>query len=126
MKGKGMNKEEEEKIIGILISGKGSNAKAIENAISTGKLDAKLAFVGSDNPDAEGLVWAKGKGIPTFVVDFKEIRKEVAENPFGMYPAGMISKMEGDSIEVEVKDRDKKHRHRTRMGYCHNKLDNFG
>lgn len=64
------------KKLGILISGSGSNMKAIVNACETGKVDADIAFVGSDNPEAAGLAWAKEKGIPTFVVDYRDFSKK--------------------------------------------------
>lgn len=56
--------------IAVLISGTGSNMKAIVNACKEGKIDGEVVCVGSDNPKAEGLVWAKEKSLPTFVVDY--------------------------------------------------------
>lgn len=55
------------KRIAILISGRGSNMKAIlqqvENGILKGLVDPVLVF--SNNPDAPGLAIAKAKDIPT-------------------------------------------------------------
>ena len=62
--------------IGILISRTGSNMNAIVNACQAGYVSADVAFVGSDNPDAKGLVWAQEQGIATFVVDYQQIREE--------------------------------------------------
>lgn len=59
--------------IGVLISGTGSNMKAIIDACKSGKINGEVVFVGSDNPEAKGLAWAKEQEIPTFVVDYKEI-----------------------------------------------------
>lgn len=61
--------------LGIMISGGGTNMQAIVNACKNRSLDAYVAFVGADNPEAKGLAWAKAQGIPTFVVDYKKIRK---------------------------------------------------
>ncbi len=58
------------KKIGIMISGTGTNMQAITRACQIGYVDADVAFVGSDNPNAKGLVWAQDNKIPTFVVDY--------------------------------------------------------
>ncbi len=57
--------------IGILISGGGTNMQAIVNACRDGLVDADVVFVSADNPDAGGLVWARGQEIPTSVVDYQ-------------------------------------------------------
>ena len=59
--------------IGVLISGGGSNMAAIVNACLAGKIDGKVVFVGSDNPDAEGLEKAKSNKISTWTEDFGQI-----------------------------------------------------
>jgi phosphoribosylglycinamide formyltransferase-1 len=60
----------------ILISGSGSNMAAIIKASLTQnwekKLQAKIAAVISNRPDAKGLAIAKAAGIATHVVDHKE------------------------------------------------------
>lgn len=61
--------------IGALISGSGTNLQAIIDSCETGKIKGKLAFVGSDNPDAKGLERARRRKIPTFVVDYSSIIK---------------------------------------------------
>ena len=62
--------------IGALISGSGTNLQAIIDSCETGKINGKLAFVGSDNPDAKGLERARRHEIPTFVVDYSSIIKQ--------------------------------------------------
>lgn len=62
--------------VGILISGSGTNMQAIVRACEYKAIDANVVFVGSDNPEAKGLQWAKENKIPTFVVDYKEIIKD--------------------------------------------------
>ncbi|MCP4366698.1 MAG: phosphoribosylglycinamide formyltransferase [Deltaproteobacteria bacterium] len=62
--------------IGALISGSGTNLQAIIDSCETGKIRGKLAFVGSDNPDAKGLERARRHKIPTFVVDYSSIIKQ--------------------------------------------------
>lgn len=56
-------------VLGILGSGSGSNMQAILDAIDAGTLDARIAIVLSDNPDAFILERAAKRGIPTGVID---------------------------------------------------------
>jgi phosphoribosylglycinamide formyltransferase-1 len=49
--------------LGLLISGRGSNMLAIADAIAAGRLDAEIAVVISNRPDAEGLTAARARGI---------------------------------------------------------------
>lgn len=56
-------------VLGILGSGSGSNMQAILDAIDAGTLDARIALVLSDNPDAFILERAAARGIPTGVID---------------------------------------------------------
>ena len=51
----------------VLISGSGSNLKALLEATDNPLFGAKVVAVGSDNP-ADGLAHAEHYGIPTFVV----------------------------------------------------------
>jgi phosphoribosylglycinamide formyltransferase-1 len=55
--------------IGVLISGRGSNLQAIIDAISHKSLNADLAVVISNNPNAAGLQLAQRAGIDTLVID---------------------------------------------------------
>jgi len=56
-------------VLGILGSGSGSNMQAILDAIDAGTLDARIALVLSDNPDAFILERAAKRGIPTGIID---------------------------------------------------------
>jgi phosphoribosylglycinamide formyltransferase 1 len=55
-------------ILGVLISGRGSNLKAIIDAITRRELDASIAIVISNRADAPGLDHARQAGIETLVV----------------------------------------------------------
>jgi phosphoribosylglycinamide formyltransferase-1 len=57
--------------IGVLVSGRGSNLQAIIDAISEGRLDARIGLVISNRPDAQGLVRAQDAGIETMCVDHR-------------------------------------------------------
>ena len=55
-------------LIGVLISGRGSNLGAIVDAVADGRLRARIAVVLSNRADAAGLARADGAGIPTRVI----------------------------------------------------------
>lgn len=55
----------------ILISGRGSNMRSIIEAINHQQLDATVAAVISNRPDAAGLEYASSQSIPTKIVDHK-------------------------------------------------------
>jgi phosphoribosylglycinamide formyltransferase-1 len=57
--------------LGILISGRGSNLKAIIDAIEQKQLDASIAIVISNRADAPGLDYARKAGIDTLVISHK-------------------------------------------------------
>lgn len=57
--------------LGVLISGRGSNLKAIIDAIERKTLDATIAIVISNRADAPGLDHAKQAGIETLVLSHK-------------------------------------------------------
>jgi phosphoribosylglycinamide formyltransferase-1 len=56
-------------VLGVLGSGSGSNMQAILDAIDAGTLDARIAIVLSDNPEALILERARKRGIATRVID---------------------------------------------------------
>jgi phosphoribosylglycinamide formyltransferase-1 len=58
-------------VLGVLISGRGSNLKAIIDAIADGRLDATIAVVLSNQADAPGLDHARRSGIETVVLSHK-------------------------------------------------------
>ena len=57
--------------LGVLISGRGSNLQAIIDAIAAGTLDARIAVVISNQPDAPGLERARRVGIETLVLSHR-------------------------------------------------------
>ncbi len=67
--------------IGALISGGGTNLQAIIDACGQGRIDARVVFVGSDNPTAKGLQRAARHDIPSFVVDYGGIIRQYRQNP---------------------------------------------
>lgn len=71
--------------IGALISGGGTNLQAIIDACAAGRINGRMVFVGSDNPEAGGLSRADRHGIPTFVVDYRRIISALKRDP-GAFP----------------------------------------
>jgi phosphoribosylglycinamide formyltransferase-1 len=61
-------------LIGILISGRGSNMVAIAQACAAGKIPADVRVVISNEPDAPGLAAASRRGIETLVIDHRTSR----------------------------------------------------
>ena len=62
--------------LGILISGRGSNFEAIANQIAGGYLDAEIAVVISNRPDAAGLEAAQRRGLEGVCIPSKGIDRE--------------------------------------------------
>lgn len=58
-------------VIGVLISGRGSNLLAIIRAIAAGHLAARIGVVISNRADAGGLEHAAVAGVPTSVIDHR-------------------------------------------------------
>lgn len=68
--------------LGALISGTGTNLEAVLKSCETEKINAKIVFVGSDNPRASGLKLAQARQIPTFVVDYASIIRKDRKIPY--------------------------------------------
>ncbi len=62
--------------LGIFISGRGSNLRAIYRAIKQKKLDAQINLVVSNNPDAAGFQWAKDEGLLTVCLSRNDFTTE--------------------------------------------------
>ena len=59
------------RVLGVLISGRGSNLQAIIDAIAARRLDARVGLVVSNRVDAQGLGRASRAGIETLVIDHR-------------------------------------------------------
>jgi phosphoribosylglycinamide formyltransferase-1 len=65
------------KRLGILLSGRGSNFLAIADAIAEKRLDAHIACVISNRPDAPGLAAALERGIHAISVPSRGLDREI-------------------------------------------------
>lgn len=62
--------------LGILISGRGSNFLAIADAIATHRLDADIAVVISNRPDAPGIAAARERGLRVVTLPAKNLDRD--------------------------------------------------
>jgi phosphoribosylglycinamide formyltransferase 1 len=58
--------------VGVLISGRGSNLQALIDAVQCGELDARIAVVISNRPQAAGLERAAAAGIETLTINHRD------------------------------------------------------
>jgi phosphoribosylglycinamide formyltransferase-1 len=65
--------------IAILISGRGSNMLALMQAVESKELNASIAIVISNSPDAPGIEIAKSKGYKTQVIASRGISRQIHE-----------------------------------------------
>lgn len=62
--------------LGVLLSGRGSNFRAIADAIDAGKLDAEIAAVISNRENAPGIEHARERGLNAMVLASKNLDRE--------------------------------------------------
>ena len=63
--------------LGILISGRGSNLEAIADRIASGELDARIAVVVSNRPEAPGLEIARRRGLNAVCIPSRGLDREI-------------------------------------------------
>jgi len=61
-----------QRVIGVLISGRGSNLQSIIDAIDGGRLQARVAIVISNRSGAQGLERARQAGVETLVLSHRD------------------------------------------------------
>lgn len=67
--------------VGVLLSGQGSNAQALYAAQLAGRLgQAYIVVVGSNRPQAGGVVWAEAQSIPTVIFTAKQFSSKLARD----------------------------------------------
>jgi len=64
------------KRLGILLSGRGSNFEAIADNVAAGNVDAEIAVVVSNRPEARGLETARARGLNAVCIPSKGIERE--------------------------------------------------
>lgn len=77
--------------VAVLISGRGSNMRALVD----GAKDYDVVLVASNKPHAEGLDWARARGLPTWAWDSKSVDKlefdRVLSRALGDHRVGTIA-----------------------------------
>jgi phosphoribosylglycinamide formyltransferase 1 len=81
------------KRLGILISGRGSNFLAIADSIAHGKLDAEIAVVLSNHPDAPGLESARQRGFAAVGIASRGLDREI-------YDRQLIAELRGAGVDL--------------------------
>jgi phosphoribosylglycinamide formyltransferase-1 len=84
------------KSIAVFLSGRGSNFRAIFDAVEEGKVNGYIEVVVSDNPDAKGLSFARANGIRSAV--FEKSRTENRTEYFDK----IIEFLDGSKIDLIV------------------------
>ncbi|TDB37880.1 MAG: phosphoribosylglycinamide formyltransferase [Actinobacteria bacterium] len=82
--------------VGVLISGSGTNLQALIDAIDAHELDAKIAVVISNKPDAFGLERARKAGIPAVYVD------RAAYTTISAYNHALTEALKAHAVELVV------------------------
>ena len=59
-------------LVGVLLSGRGSNLVAILDRIAAGELEASVVLVIGNEPSADGVQAARARGVPTLVIDHRQ------------------------------------------------------
>jgi len=65
------------KRLGILLSGRGSNFEAIARQVGSGAIDAEIAVVICNRPDARGLETAQSLSLPAVCLPSKGLDREI-------------------------------------------------
>ena len=83
-------------VLGVLVSGNGSNLQAIVDAIRAGSLDARVAVVISNVPGATALERARAAGVECVVLDHRAFADR------GAFDAAVVDVLRARGVEVVV------------------------
>ena len=81
------------KRLGILLSGRGSNFEAIADQVAAGRIEAEIAVVIGNRPEARGLEVARGRGLPAVLLPSKGLDREV-------YDAMLVRELKAKSVDL--------------------------
>lgn len=81
------------KNVAILLSGRGSNFLALSDAITAGKIPARIVLVVSNKPDAPGLTHARERNYETVCVPSKGIKREA-------YDRQVVKELKARQVDV--------------------------
>ncbi|HVH42056.1 MAG TPA: phosphoribosylglycinamide formyltransferase [Labilithrix sp.] len=83
-------------VLGVLVSGSGTNLQAVLDAIAAGKLQAKVGVVVSNVADAKALDRAKAAKVPAIVVDHKAFPTRAA------FDAAVVEVLQAHRVDCVV------------------------
>jgi phosphoribosylglycinamide formyltransferase 1 len=83
------------KRVAVLISGRGSNLAALIEAAKDSSYPAEIVLVVSNRPQAEGIVYARGAGIATTIIDHTDYGKNRKA-----FEHALQAVLEGSGIEI--------------------------
>src|SRR5882672_10512098 len=81
------------KRLGILLSGRGSNFEAIADNIEAGRLEAEIAVVIANRPEARGLEVARQRGLNAVCLPSKGLDREV-------YDRQLVEALKANQVEL--------------------------
>ena len=81
------------KRLGILLSGRGSNFLAIADAVAAGRLDAEIAVVISNRPEAPGIEAAAARGLNARVLASRGLDREI-------YDRQLVAELEVNRVDL--------------------------
>jgi len=81
------------KRLGILLSGRGSNFEAIAENVERGRLNAEIAAVISNRPEARGIQIARERGFPAVVLPSKGVPREE-------YDRRVVAELQNRGVEL--------------------------
>jgi phosphoribosylglycinamide formyltransferase-1 len=81
------------KRLGILLSGRGSNFEAIADQVAAGSIDASIAAVISNRPEARGLAIARERGLPAVCLPSKSLDREI-------YDRMLVEELKSHSVDL--------------------------
>ena len=81
------------KRLGILLSGRGSNFEAIADNVAAGKIDAEIAIVISNRPEARGLEAARQRGLPAVSIPSKGLDRNI-------YDATLVEELKKHAVDL--------------------------
>ncbi len=87
-------------VLGVLVSGRGSNLQSIIDAMVAGTLTARIAVVVSNKSDAFGLERAQQHGIKTVFVDPKPFKEQA--NPREAYDHAVLDVLKSHGVELVI------------------------
>jgi phosphoribosylglycinamide formyltransferase-1 len=83
-------------VLGVLVSGSGTNLQAILHAVRDGELDARVAVVVSNVPGAAALDRARAAGVECVVVDHRGFEDR------GAFDAAVVEVLRSRGVELVV------------------------